>query len=247
MTDNLKLNLDDSSPISNMPFLDHIEELRWRLIKSFLAIMVCAVVGYIFADRLFNLIIYPLGDIELHYTEITGSFYAYLKIALYVGIIGAIPIIFYQLWRFISPGLYSKEKRMIIPMVLFSTLLFLTGASFCFFIVLPFTIKFLVGYGSDILTPVITISSYISFAGMLLLAFGFAFELPVAGYFLGRMGIVSSKTLTKGRPFAVVIFLVFAAVLTPPDIISQLLLAGPMLLLYEITIWLVKATGKKQD
>lgn len=231
---------------SEMPFLDHIEELRWRLIKAILSVAVMAIVAFIFADELYKFITYPLGDTKLYFTEVTGSFYAYMKLALYTGIIAAAPIVFYQLWKFIGPGLYATEKKVIIPLVFWSTILFLIGASFCFFFVLPFAIKFLTGYGADIMTPIITVSSYISFAGMMILAFGFAFELPVVGYFLGKIGIVSSRGLSKIRPYAIVAILIIAAILTPtPDVFTQLLLAVPLMLLFELTIYLVKFTGKK--
>jgi len=229
-----------------MPFLDHVEELRWRLIKSISAVAVMGIIAFIFADYLYEFITYPLGDVKLHFTEITGSFYAYLKISIFAGIFGAIPIVFYQLWRFVTPGLYAREKSVIIPLVIFSTILFLVGASFCFFIVLPFAIKFLISYGEGVMTPIITISSYISFAGLLLVAFGLAFELPVVGYFFGRIGLLSSKTLGKGRPYAIVAFLILAAVLSPPDIFTQVLLAGPLYLLYELTILIVRLTGTKK-
>jgi sec-independent protein translocase protein TatC len=230
----------------NMPFLDHIEELRWRLIKSISAVGIVGIVAFIFADQLYSFITLPLGDIKLHFTEVTGSFYAYLKISIFAGIIGAIPVVFYQMWRFVAPGLYAREKGVIIPLVILSTILFLIGASFCFYIVLPFAIKFLTSYGEGVMTPIITISSYISFAGLLLVAFGLAFELPVVGYFFGRIGLVSARMLGKGRPYAIVIFLILSAVITPPDIFSQLLLAGPLYLLYEITILIVKITGTKK-
>ncbi len=195
----------------------------------------------------YKLITIPMGGIKLHYTEITGSFYAYLKISIFAGIVGAIPVVFYQLWKFAAPGLYAKEKRIIIPLVFFSTVLFLIGSAFCFFVVLPFAISFLVGYGADVMTPIITISSYISFAGFMLIAFGFAFELPLVGYFFGKIGLVSSKMLAKARPYALVAILIVAAILTPsPDVFSQLLLAGPLYLLYEITIMLVRITGSKK-
>jgi len=228
-----------------MSFLAHVEELRWRLIKSILSVVVVALVAFAFADQLYKIIVIPLGDVKLHYTEVTGSFYAYLKISLFAGITGAIPVVFYQLWQFIAPGLFAREKKMIYPLVFFSTMLFLIGASFCFFVVLPFALSFLIGYGEDLMTPIITISSYISFAGLLLIAFGFAFELPIIGYFFGKIGLVSSKVLGKARPYAVVVFLILASVLSPPDIFTQVLLAGPLYLLYEITILLVRYTGKK--
>ncbi|PKK84521.1 MAG: twin-arginine translocase subunit TatC [candidate division Zixibacteria bacterium HGW-Zixibacteria-1] len=233
---------------SDMPFLDHVEELRWRIIKSILAVAVVAGVSFVFAEHIFKFIVFPLGDIKLHFTEITGSFYAYLKISFYTGIIGAAPVILYQIWRFVAPGLYSKEKSAVIPFVFFASILFLGGAAFCFYVVLPYAIKFLVGYGQDVMTPIITVNSYVSFAGMMLLAFGLTFELPVIGYFLGKIGIISARTLRKGRPYALVLILVAAAILTPtPDVFSQLLLAGPMYFLYEITIILVRYTGLRKD
>lgn len=239
-------NEDKYGKISDLPFLDHVEELRWRLIKSIVAVAVFGIGSFAIADWLYDWITYPLGDVQLHFTEVTGSFYAYLKLSMYSGVVVASPIVFYQLWRFISPGLYTTEKKTIIPMVFFSTVLFLLGGSFCFLVVLPFALKFLLSYGEGVMNPIITINSYISFAGMLVLAFAFAFELPIVGYFLGKIGIVSSKMLSKGRPYAVVVFLIFSAILTPPDVISQLLLAGPLLFLYELTIILVRLTGKKK-
>ncbi len=233
--------------LSDLPFLDHVEELRWRLIKSILAVAVIAFASFAFSEHLYKWITIPLGDVKLHFTEVTGSFYAYLKLSIYAGIILASPIVFYQLWCFISPGLYKSEKRMIIPMVFFSTILFLIGGAFCFLVVLPFAIAFLLGYGADVMTPIITINSYISFAGMMVLAFGLAFELPVVGYFLGKIGLVSSRFMRKIRPYAVVLILILAAILTPtPDVASQLLLAVPMWILYEITILIVRLTGKKK-
>jgi sec-independent protein translocase protein TatC len=231
-----------------MPLLEHIEELRKRLIKAILAVIATSAIAFIYAEELYKLATWPLGDIKLHFTEITGSFFAYFKIALYAGLVAALPIVFYQLWKFAAPGLYPKEKKMILPLVGASTILFLLGAGFCFFFVLPFAIKFLVNYGDGEMIPIITVSSYISFAGMLMLAFGFSFELPVVGYFLGRVGVISAKTLSRIRPYAVIVILFVAAVLTPtPDAFTQLLLAIPLYLLYEMTILIVRATGKKKD
>jgi len=232
---------------SSMPFLDHIEELRWRLIKSIIIIAVMGGVSFGFADYVFKFVTMPLGDVNLHFTEITGSFYAYLKVSFIAGLFAASPIVLYQLWKFIGPGLYPGEKRAVLPMVLFSTLLFLIGAGFCFFIVLPFALDFLINYGEEVMTPIITVSSYVSFAGLLLIAFGIAFQLPVVGYFLGSIGVISSRFLSKGRPYAAVSILIGAAVLSPPDIFTQVLLAGPLYLLYEITIVIVKMTGKKKE
>ncbi|MFH2036441.1 MAG: twin-arginine translocase subunit TatC [Candidatus Zixiibacteriota bacterium] len=237
----------ESKKSGNMPFLDHIEELRWRLLKGLISIVVLAILAFAFADYVFKFLIMPLGDVKLHFTEVTGSFYAYLKVSLFAGLFLALPIVFYQLWKFIGPGLYDQEKKVVLPMAFFSTILFLGGASFCFFLVLPFAIKFLIGYGGELLNPIITVSSYISFAGLLIVAFGLAFQVPVIGYFLGKIGIINGAIMAKARPYAIVVFLIGAAILTPPDVFTQILLAGPLYALYEITIILVKLTGKKKS
>jgi len=237
----------EESKKGSMPFLDHIEELRWRLIKSILAVAILGGVSFAFADYVFKFVTQPLGDVKLHFTEITGSFYAYLKVSFFSGLFAASPIVLYQLWKFIGPGLYPKEKRAVLPMVFFSTLLFLTGAAFCFFVVLPFALTFLISYGEEVMTPIITVSSYVSFAGLLLVAFGAAFQLPVIGYFLGSIGVITPQFLGKGRPYAVVAILIAGAVLSPPDILTQVLLAGPLYLLYELTIIIVRLTGRKKD
>ncbi len=229
-----------------MPFLDHVEELRWRIIKSIAAVAVMGLVSFAFADYIFKFITMPLGNVKLHFTEITGSFYAYLKISFFSGIFFGSPIVLYQVWRFVAPGLYHREKKAVLPMVFFSTVLFLAGASFCFFIVLPFALKFLITYGEGVMTPIITVSSYVSFSGLLLISFGLAFQLPVVGYFLGSIGVITPRFLSKGRPYAVIIFLIGAAILSPPDVFTQVLLAGPLYVLYEITIIIVRITGREE-
>ncbi len=230
-----------------MPFLDHLEEFRWRLIKGLISIAVLAIVSFIFADYVFKFLTMPLGDVKLYFTEITGSFYAYLKISFFTGLFLALPIIFYQLWKFVAPGLYPTEKKVVLPMVFFSTILFVGGAAFCFFAVLPLAISFLINYGEDVMNPIITVSSYISFVSLLIISFGVAFQLPVIGFFLGKAGIISGRWLSKARPYAIVLFLIAAAIITPPDVFTQILLAGPMYLLFELTIILVKITAKKKE
>ena len=231
--------------VYSMSFVDHLEELRWRLFKAILSVVIMAIVAFYFSDELFKLLIIPLGDIKLHVTEVTGSFYAYLKVSFFAGIFGALPVVFYQLWMFISPGLYKQEKKVVIPLVAVSSILFLIGAVFCYLVVLPLALKFLIGFSGDILSPIITVGSYISFTGLLLIAFGFAFELPIVAYFLGRVGLISSSFLAKGRRYAIIAILILGAVITPPDIFTQVLLAIPIYLLYEISIILVKYTGKR--
>lgn len=235
----------EESDTGSMPFLEHLEELRWRLLKSLLAVAVTAGVSFYFRNELFLVLTRPLGEIQLHFTEVAGSFYAYLKVALIAGIIAALPVVFYQMWMFLSPGLYKHEKHIIIPLVFISTVLFLGGASFCYFLTLPLALQFLIGFSGDLLSPVITVGSYISFAGLLLVAFGLGFQLPVVSFFLGKIGVVSSSAMGKGRRYALVVILIAGAIITPPDIFTQLLLAGPVYLLYEISILVVRIVEPK--
>ncbi len=238
---------DDTSTGSGMPFLDHLEELRWRLVKSVLAVVVMAGASFYFRDQLFDFLVRPLGDIELHFTEVTGSFYAYLKVSLITGVVLAVPIVFYQFWAFVSPGLYHREKAAALPLVMTSTVLFVIGAGFCYYVVLPLALDFLIGFSEGLLNPIVTVNSYISFAGLLLVAFGVGFELPVVAYLLGRMGLITAPFLARGRRYAIIIILIAGAIITPPDVFTQVLLAGPVYLLYEVSIIVVRITGRKRD
>lgn len=229
-----------------MPFLDHLEELRRRLLKAAAGIVLCAALALYFSDTIMHWFLAPLGGVKLHVTEVTGSFTAYIKVALLAGLLASLPWVFYQFWAFISPGLYRKEKRLTLTLVGSATVLFLGGALFCYYLVLPWSLKFMIEFAGDLLSPIITVGSYLTFAGMLMIGFGAGFELPVVAYILGRFGVISSKTLTRGRRIAIVAILIVAAVLTPtPDIFTQMLLAVPLYVLYEISIVVVRVSGKK--
>ncbi len=229
-----------------MPFLAHLEELRRRLIKVALAVVIMSAVSFYFAEQLMVAIQIPLGGVPLHNMQVTGAFYAYLKISLITGVVAALPIIFYQMWCFIAPGLYAREKAAVLPLIFISTLLFLIGAGFCFMIVLPLALQFLIGFADEMITNYITIGSYVSFAGLLLLAFGFGFQMPIVAYFLGKMGFISAAFLSKGRRYAFIIILVAAAIITPPDIFTQVLLATPLYVLYEVSIVVVRIVAPKK-
>jgi sec-independent protein translocase protein TatC len=178
----------------------------------------------------------------------TEAFAIRIKLSLIVGVIVSVPVIFYQAWQFVVPGLLEKEVKIVIPVVVSSTIFFLTGAVFCFFLVLPVGLKFLLGFGTEKLSPLIKITDYINFISYMTLAFGAVFELPVLSYFLAKIGVISAPTLRKGRRYAIVIILILAAALTPgPDIFSQLMLAGPLYVLYEISIIVVMITRKKKS
>ena len=232
----------------SMPFLHHLEELRKRLLKCALAVIVCSGVAFYYAQYIIDYFVAPLHGVKLHVTEVTGSFMAYFKISLVVGLLTATPIVLYQLWSFISPGLYPSEKQKVMPVVFASTILFLGGAAFCYFLILPMALEFLIGFSDDLFTPIITVTSYISFTGMMLLGFGLSFQLPVVAYFLGRIGIVNSGMLSRGRRIAVIIILIVSGFLTPtPDIFTQLLMAVPLYVLYELSILLVRFTGRERQ
>ena len=229
-----------------MPFLEHVEELRRRILKSLLAVVVTSGLALYFSDELIKFIKIPLGDTPLHNMQVTGTFVAYLKISLIAGVVGALPIVFYQMWAFAAPGLLHKEKSVILPSVAISTILFLVGAGFCFVVMLPISLAYLIGFSGDLIINYITIDSYISFAGLLLLAHGFAFQLPIIAYGLGRLGLISSRFLARGRRYAIVLILIVAGIITPPDVFTQVLLAVPIYMLYEISIIVVRLTGDRK-
>ncbi len=233
---------------SNMPFLEHLEELRKRLVRCFIALIATASASFYFAKYIVKFIMAPLGETKLYATEVTASFTAYFKISLIAGIILALPYIFWQLWTFISPGLYKKEKLLILPIVISSTLLFLLGGAFCYYVMLPLTLDFLIHFSDGLIEPMITVNSYVGFVGMLVLGFGAGFQLPIVAYVLGKLGIVSARGLNRGRRYAVVILLFVSAFLTPtPDMFTMFLMFVPLYTLYELSILLVWLTGKKKN
>lgn len=234
-----------------MPFLSHLEELRRRLIACAIAAGAGFIISYIFAERLFQILISPLkaqmpeGD-RLIYTNLPEMFLTYLKSALVSGILISSPYIFYQLWMFIAPGLYQKERKYIIPFVIFSTILFIGGSLFGYFVVFPFGFKFFLGFSNDSIQALPSVKQYFSFSIKLLFAFGMVFELPVIVFFLTKIGIVTPKLMRRKRKYAVLMTFVMAAILTPPDVITQFMMAGPLLLLYEISILVSKMAERKK-
>jgi sec-independent protein translocase protein TatC len=233
-----------------MPLIAHLEELRKRLIASFIALGVGFAIAYAFKEKLFFFLSKPLQDhlpegSTLQYISVPEAFLTYLKLSLFGGLIIALPVILYELWRFVAPGLYEREKRYMIPFVLFSMIFFLAGASFCYFIVFPFVFRFFMGFSGDSLLAMPAIRQYLSFAMRLLVAFGLVFEMPIFFFFLGRIGLVNYKGLARQRRLAVVCVFLGAALLTPPDVISQLMLAGPLMILFELSIQIVRITGRR--
>ena len=234
-----------------IPFTAHLEELRKRLIVCFIAVGIGFVLSYGFKEKLFQILTRPLisvmqpGD-KLIFTGLPEAFFTYLKVAFLSGIILAAPVIFYQFWMFVAPGLYDKEKRLMTPIVLLSTVFFVGGAFFGYFIVFPYGFKFFLGFASEIIQPLPSMREYLGFASKLLLAFGLVFELPLIITFLARLGIVSVTFLKKNRKYALLLFFIGAAILTPPDVVTQIMMAFPLILLYEISIIGARIFGKKK-
>lgn len=234
------------------PFLGHLEELRQRLIASAIAVGIGFGLCYIFSERLFQILIIPLkenmpeGD-RLIYTNLPEMFFTYLKTALIAGIMLVAPFIFYQLWMFIAPGLYKKEKKYVIPFVAFSSILFVGGGLFGYFVVFPFGFEFFLGFANENIQALPSVKQYFSFAVKLLFAFGIVFELPVVIFFLSKMGLVTPDFLRKKRKYAILLTFVMAAILTPPDVITQIMMAGPLIILYEVGIIISRFAGKKKE
>ncbi|MFC1581045.1 twin-arginine translocase subunit TatC [Thermodesulfobacteriota bacterium] len=232
------------------PFMKHLEELRKRLVSSAIAVGACFVVCYIFAERLFAILVSPLkaqmveGD-KLIFTNLPEMFLTYLKTAFIAAILLASPFIFYQIWMFVAPGLYQKEKKYLFPFVFFSTILFVGGALFGYFVVFPFGFKFFLGFATDYIQALPSVKQYFSFAIKLLFAFGVVFELPVVIFFLTKIGIVTPAQLQKKRKYAILMTFVMAAILTPPDVITQCMMAGPLIILYELGILISRIAGSK--
>ena len=234
-----------------LPFTAHLEELRRRLIICFSAVGIGFVISYIFSKSLFEILMQPLlaampPEAKLIYTGLPEAFFTYLKVAFLAGILMAVPVIMYQLWIFVAPGLYDKEKRLLMPIVFLSSLFFLGGALFGYFVVFPFGFKFFMGFASDYVKPLPSMKEYLGFSAKLLFAFGIVFELPLFITFLARLGIVDVKFLKAKRKYAILLFFVFAAILTPPDVITQVMMAGPLIVLYEVSIVGAKLFGKKK-
>ena len=233
------------------PFTEHLGELRDRLIHSFIAVGVGFVAAYFFKEQLFEILTAPLvtamaksGNAKLIFTGLPEAFFTYLKVALLAGIILATPVLFYEFWMFVSPGLYREEKKYILPIIILSLIFFIAGASFGYFIVFPYGFQFFLGFTTETIQAMPSMKEYLSFASKMLLAFGFVFELPLVLTFLSRMGLVTPAFLKKNRKYALLLFFVGAAIITPPDVVTQVMMAMPLILLYEIGILGAKIFGK---
>lgn len=246
-----------TSQKKEMPFLDHLEELRWRLIKSIVAIVGSAIVIYFFSETVLSILVTPYNDAAkylgkdptqgLIFLTPTGGFMIRIKLSVFVGIMVALPIIVYQIWQFVVPGLLRTERKYLPTVIFFSTFCFAIGAFFCYFIVLKFGLRFLLGFETQDLIATIAVNEYLQFITQLIFVFGLIFEMPVLAFFLTRIGLLTPDFLRHYRRHGIVIIVILSAILTPPDIFTQILLAGPLFLLYEISILISKVALKKAN
>ena len=237
-------------PSGEMTFFSHLEELRWRIVKIALALVAAAIPCGILWKKIFDIVmIYPLRLTNprphLIFTTPIESVMVSFKIALGGGVVFASPLIFYQIWKFISPGLFPKEKRIVLPTVIASTVFFFAGIVFCY-AVLPFLFRVLTAYGGQRIDPYFKVGDYFAFILKLSLAFGLVFELPVVSFVLTRVGVITPRFLIRHARIAIVIIFVIAAILTPPDIFSQIVMAVPLLFLYGLSILVAYAAARKQ-
>jgi len=253
-----------------MSFLEHLGELRKKITVSLIATCVTFMISFNYSEQILESLMFPLRytldfsvtkkyiyfipQDKLHNTKLVflapaEGFWMNMKIAMVAALILALPVIFQQLWSFISPGLHSKEKKYVVPFVITATALFLVGGAFCFFIVLPFAMGFLLTYKvGDFMMPLLSVGQYVDFCLKFILAFGAVFELPIIILFATRMGLITTQTLAKNRRYAILIAFIVAAILTPtPDVFNQTLMAVPMIILYEVGILASRIFVRRKD
>ncbi len=242
---------DSNSHETEMTFLEHLEELRWRILYALIGITIGTIAAWIFIDELIEyvfLIPAKTAELKLQNLRPFGQLFLYFQVALIVGFVISIPNVFYQLWKFISPALKENEKKYVSVIVFISSICFLSGVVFAYFIMLPITLKFAVEFGTENIENNFAITEYFSIIISVMLAAGVVFELPILSFFLSKIGILSPKFMRKFRRHAIVTILILAAVLTPgADPVAQVLLAVPLVFLYEISIFVSKMSQKKID
>ena len=238
--------------LGEMGILEHLDELRRRLFRALIAAFAGMLACYAFAKTPFDWLMLPLYKAlpeksTMIYTAPHEAFFTYIKVAFVAGFFLTSPFIFYQAWLFVRPGLYAHERKYIMPISFFSALLFVGGSLFGYFIVFPFAYKFFMGFSDIFISPMITMKEGFTFALRLLIAFGIVFELPLVIFFLARLGLVTPASLRKKRKYAILCGFLLSAILTPPDIFTQTFMAGPLILLYEVGIWIAVFVGKKRE
>ncbi len=252
MPDEETLKHDELVDSTEQPFLDHIIELRQRILRGLLVVLVLFFPIYFFANELYGFVAAPLmahlpNSGNMIATEVTSPFLTPFKLAIFAAIFLGMPYLLHQIWSFVSPGLYKHEKRFATPLLLSSIVLFYTGVAFAYFLVFPLIFKFLAGVTPDGVTMMTDINRYLDFVLKMFFAFGFAFEIPIATLLLAWSGIASAKTMASKRPYVIVGCFIVAMLLTPPDVVSQLMLAIPTWVLFEIGVLFARLVEKRQE
>ena len=234
-----------------LPFVAHLKELRDRILICILAVGVAFIGTYYFKERIFGFLMRPFTKVmppqsSFIFTSLTEAFLTYFKIALVASLFVAAPVILYEVWKFVSPGLYDKEKRYIIPFISFGSIFFLIGGLFCYFVVMPTVYRFFVSYAGPYIVPMPTLKEYMNLTLKLLVIFGFIFEMPLVAYYLSRVGIIKYRTLAKKRRYAILAIVVVSAIITPPELTSQILMALPMYALFEVSVLIARVFGKRE-
>jgi len=246
------METEETTEDHKMSLTEHLVELRIRLTRSLIALSIGFGGCYYYKDLIFDIVTRPLTQAlpknsYLIYTGLTDAFFTYMKVAFFASLIITSPFILYQIWKFIAPGLLPKERKYVVPFVFTSTFLFIGGVSFGYFIALPPAFKFFVSFNNQYLQAMLSFKDYLSLFVTFLLGFGLSFELPVFIFFLTNLGIVNAKMLSKQRRYAILVIFVVAAVLTPsPDALSQVLMAIPLMFLYEVSIFVSKFAEKNK-
>ena len=234
-----------------MPFLDHLEELRWRLLKSIISVFVMMVICFFFSDYILDALLYPGENIDppvpLQVLKVQTVFIIKLEIALFAGIILSLPVIFYQFWQFLAPGLLQNERKML-PLIVFATVFcFLVGGAFAYFIIIPYALQFFLNLAPVNIENNIALDFYIGFLLRLIIVFGVVFELPMLSLILSKFGILTPSFMRKYRKYAIVGAFILGAILTPPDPTTQMFLAIPIVLLYELSIFISYIFASKRE
>lgn len=233
------------------PFLSHLKELRDRLLICSIAVAVAFVFTYLFKEKVFDFLMQPFIRVmppgsSFIFTGVTEAFVTYFKISLVAALFVGAPVILYEFWMFVAPGLYEKEKRYVYPFIFYGSVCFLCGALFCYFVAMPNIYGFFVSYGTGFVIPMPDIKSYMSLTLKMLILFGLIFELPLVVYYLSRAGIINAGMLASKRRYAILAIFIISAIITPPDVVSQVLIALPFWGLYELGILIARIFGKKE-
>ena len=243
--------MNDSTD-QTQPLVEHLLELRRRLVYAAMGVALCFIAIVPFAQQLYAFVAQPLMSVlpentSMIATDVVAPFFVPIKVAMMAAFLVTLPNTLYQIWAFVAPALYQNEKRLIAPLILSSVTLFFSGMAFCYFLVFPVMFKFFAGVTPLGVSMATDIDKYLSFILTLFLAFGITFEVPVAVILLNRMGVVPLETLQAARPYIIVISFILAAIFTPPDILSQILLAIPMIVLYEVGVLVCRMSGKREN